>query len=226
MIKLKKSHYAMRGYIKNPEDIYTLSFERVRAASDLSRFPEDVAEMVIRVIHASGMPDCADDIAFTPDVAQKTSFALAAGAPVLADCSMVASGITKRFLHPKTDIIMTLYDDHISERAHLMSNTRSAAAVEDWGNYLDGAVVVIGNAPTALFHLMDKIDDGWAKPAAILGFPVGFVGAAESKSALAVRDDVSFMTLNGSRGGSAMASAALNAAAILAGRLMQDEVRA
>ena len=214
----------MRDYVKKPEDIYALSFERVRAQSDLSRFPHDVAEMVIRVIHASGMPDCANDIAFTDDVAVKASSALANGAPILADCGMVASGITKRFLHPKTEIIMSLYEDHIPERAHRMGNTRSAAAVEDWGDYIDGAVVVIGNAPTALFHLMDKIDAGWAKPAAILGFPVGFVGAAESKAELAARDDVSFMTVNGSRGGSAMASASLNAAAILAGRLMQDEV--
>lgn len=214
----------MRDYIKRPDDIYTLSFERVRAAADLSRFPEDVAELVIRVIHASGMPDCSDDIAFTADVAQKAAFALAQGAPVLADCAMVASGMTKRFLHPKTEIIMTLYDDHIPARAHQMGNTRSAAAVEDWQTHLDGAVVVIGNAPTALFHLMDKMDAGWAKPAAILGFPVGFVGAAESKAELARRDDVSFMTIQGSRGGSAMASAALNAAAILANRVMQDEV--
>ena len=214
----------MRDYIKRPEDIYALSFERVRAASDLSAFPDDVAELVIRVIHASGMPDCADDIAYTADVAMKASQALAHGAPILADCGMVASGITKRFLHPKTEIIMTLYDDHIPERAHKIGNTRSAAAVDDWENVIDGAVVVIGNAPTALFHLLDKIDGGWAKPAAILGFPVGFVGAAESKAELAARKDLSFMTIAGSRGGSAMASASLNAAAILAGRLMQDEV--
>ena len=213
-----------RDYIKSPEAIYTLSFERVRAAADLSRFPEDIAEMVIRVIHASGMPSCVDDIAFTPDVAVKASAALAQGAPILADCSMVASGITKRFLHPQTEIIMTLYDDHIPARAKAMGNTRSAAAVEDWQDHLNGAVVVIGNAPTALFHLLDKIDQGWGKPAAILGFPVGFVGAAESKGELATRQDLSFMTITGTRGGSAMASASLNAAAILAGRLMQDDV--
>lgn len=218
-----------RDYIKSPEAIYTLSFERVRAASDLSRFPDDVAEMVIRVIHASGMPSAADDIAFTPDVAMKASSALAQGAPILADCGMVASGITKRFLHPKTEIIMTLYDDGIPARASAMGNTRSAAAVEDWKDHLSqkdlgGAVVVIGNAPTALFHLLDRIDQGWGKPAAILAFPVGFVGAAESKDELAARDDLSFLTIKGTRGGSAMASASVNAAALLAGRLMQDEV--
>ena len=214
----------MRDYIKKPDQIYTLSFERVRAAADVSGFPHDVAELVIRVVHACGMPDCVDDIAYTADVAQKAAAALAQGAPILADCGMVASGITKRFLHPKTEIIMTLYDDHIPGRAHQIGNTRSAAAVEDSHAHIDGAVVVIGNAPTALFHLMDKIDEGWAKPAAILGFPVGFVGAAESKAELANRDDVSFMTIQGSRGGSAMASAAVNASAILANRLMQDEV--
>ena len=180
--------------------------------------------MVIRVIHASGMPSAADDIAFTPDVAMKASSALAQGAPILADCGMVASGITKRFLHPKTEIIMTLYDDGIPARASAMGNTRSAAAVEDWKDHLSGAVVVIGNAPTALFHLLDRIDQGWGKPAAILAFPVGFVGAAESKDELAARDDLSFLTITGTRGGSAMASASVNAAALLAGRLMQDEV--
>ena len=215
---------AGRDYIKSPEAIYTLSFERVRAASDLSRFPDDVAEMVIRVIHASGMPSAADDIAFTPDVARNAAAALASGVPILADCGMVASGITKRFLHPNTDIIMSLYDDHIPARAAQMGNTRSAAAVEDWHDHIDGAVVVIGNAPTALFHLLDKIDAGWGKPAAILGFPVGFVGAAESKDELAARTDLNFMTIRGTRGGSAMASASVNAAAILAGRLMQDDV--
>jgi precorrin-8X/cobalt-precorrin-8 methylmutase len=212
-----------RDYIKNPDDIYALSFERVRAASDLARFPDDVRELVVRVIHASGMPGCADDIAFTPDVAEKAASALANGAPVLADSAMVASGIIRRFLHPATEIIMTLYDDQVRARATAMGNTRSAAAVEDWQDHLDGGVVVIGNAPTALFHLLDKIDEGWPKPTAILGFPVGFVGAAESKAELAARADLTFMTLQGTRGGSAMATAALNAAAILAGRLMRDE---
>jgi precorrin-8X/cobalt-precorrin-8 methylmutase len=214
---------ATRDYIKDPDDIYALSFERVRAACDLKRFPDDIAEIVTRVIHASGMPSLADDIAFTPDVATDAASALAGGAPILADCAMTASGINKRFLHPATKIVMTLYDDQIQARAKAIGNTRSAAAVEDWQDYLDGGVVVIGNAPTALFHLLDKIDLGWPKPAAILGFPVGFVGAAEAKAELAQRADLSFMTLEGTRGGSAMASAALNAVAILAGRLICDE---
>lgn len=206
------------SYIKDPAAIYALSFERVRAATDLSRFPDDIAEMVIRVVHACGMPDLVSDLAFTPDVAAKASTALAAGKPILADCAMVVSGITSRFLPQHNPIIMTLYDDAVPTRAQDLSTTRSAAAVEDWQDHIDGAVVVIGNAPTALFHLLEKIDQGWAKPAAILGFPVGFVGAAESKSVLAARPDLDFLTVHGTRGGSAMASAAVNAAAILAGR--------
>lgn len=205
-------------YIKDPAAIYAQSFERVRAATSLDRFPEDVAEIVIRVVHACGMPDIADDIAFTPDLAQKAVHALASGKPILADCAMVASGITARFLHPNTDIIMTLYHDDIPARAKALGTTRSAAAVEDWHDHLDGAVVAIGNAPTALFHLMEKLDQGWPKPAAILAFPVGFVGAAESKEAVSLRHDVDFITAQGTRGGSAMASAAVNAAALLAAR--------
>ena len=131
---------------------------------------------------------------------------------------MVASGITARFLPQNNPIIMTLYDEDIPDRAQSLGTTRSAAAVEDWFEHIEGAVVVIGNAPTALFHLLEKIDQGWPKPAAVLGFPVGFVGAAESKSALASRDDLDFLTVHGTRGGSAMASAAVNAAAILSGR--------
>lgn len=206
------------AYIKDPAAIYRLSFERVRAATDLSRFPDDVAELVIRVVHACGMPDAAKDIAFTQNVAAKSAAALAKGAPILADCAMVASGITARFLPQNNPIVMTLYDHDIPARAQDLATTRSAAAVEDWQDHLDGAVVVIGNAPTALFHLLEKIDQGWAKPAAVLGFPVGFVGAAESKAALAARDDLDYLTILGTRGGSAMASAAVNAAAILAGR--------
>ena len=206
------------SYIKDPAAIYALSFERVRASTDLTRFPDDVAEMVIRVVHACGMPDLTDDLAFTPNVAKRASSALAAGKPILADCAMVASGITARFLPQNNPIIMTLYDEDIPDRAQSLGTTRSAAAVEDWFEHIEGAVVVIGNAPTALFHLLEKIDQGWPKPAAVLGFPVGFVGATESKSALASRDDLDFLTVHGTRGGSAMASAAVNAAAILSGR--------
>lgn len=208
----------MTDYIKDPAAIYALSFERVRAATDLARFPEDVAELAIRVVHACGMPDLADDLAFTPDVAIKAVDALKKGAPILADCAMVASGITARFLPQSNPIIMTLYDEAMPDRAKALGTTRSAAAVEDWQDHIDGAVVAIGNAPTALFHLLEKIDQGWPKPAAIFGFPVGFVGAAESKSALAGRSDLDFLVVQGTRGGSAMASAAVNATALLAGK--------
>jgi precorrin-8X/cobalt-precorrin-8 methylmutase len=203
-------------YIKDPSAIYALSFERAAAATVLDRFPDDVAEIVIRIVHACGMPEVADDIVFTPEVAAKAIAALGAGAAVLADCGMVASGITKRFLSPDTSITMTLYDDGMAGRASRLGTTRSAAAVEDWHDHLDGAVVAIGNAPTALFHLLERIDGGWPKPAVIFGFPVGFVGAAESKDLLAQRDDLDFLTLRGNRGGSAMAAAAVNGAALLA----------
>ncbi|MCE2516948.1 MAG: precorrin-8X methylmutase [Alphaproteobacteria bacterium] len=210
-------------YIKDPAEIYALSFERVRAATSLARFSPELAEVVIRVVHACGMPDAADDILASPEAAAQAITALAGGAPVLADCAMVASGITKRFLHPDTSITMTLYDEATPARAKALGTTRSAAAVEDWRRDIGGAVVAIGNAPTALFHLLEKIDDGWPKPAVILAFPVGFVGAAESKAALAERDDLDFITLSGTRGGSAMASAAVNAAALLAQK-PRDEV--
>ena len=209
---------AISDYIKDPAAIYAQSFERVRAATDLSRFPDDIAEVVIRIVHACGMPDLADDIAFTPDLARNSAEALKAGAPIIADCAMVASGITTRFLPKANPVIMTLYDEAIPDRAKAMATTRSAAAVEDWRAHIDGAVVVIGNAPTALFHLLEHLDRDWPKPAAILGFPVGFVGAAESKAALAARADLDFITVHGTRGGSAMASGALNAVAIQAGR--------
>ena len=209
---------AISDYIKDPAAIYAQSFERVRAATDLSRFPDDIAEVVVRIVHACGMPDLADDIAFTPDLARKAAEALKAGAPIIADCAMVASGITTRFLPKANPVIMTLYDAAIPDRAKAMATTRSAAAVEDWCAHIDGAVVVIGNAPTALFHLLEHLDRDWPKPAAILGFPVGFVGAAESKAALAARADLDFITVHGTRGGSAMASSALNALALQAGR--------
>jgi len=207
-------------YLRDPDAIYALSFERVRAAVPLERFPRDVAEIVLRVVHACGMPEIADDIAYSDDVAGRTVLALRGGAPIIADCAMVASGITKRFLPAGNEIIMTLNDDDIPAKANALGTTRSAAAVESWYPFLDGAVVAIGNAPTALFHLLERLDEGWPAPAVILAFPVGFVGAAESKAALAINPPANsaFMCLSGTRGGSAMASAAVNAAALLAGR--------
>lgn len=211
---------ARGDYLRDPEAIYALSFERVRAATALDRFDDDLAEIVIRVVHACGMPDLVDVIEAGNDPAAKAVSALSAGAPVICDCAMVAAGITTKFLPASNPVLVTLNNAEVPARAKAMQTTRSAAAVEDWHDHLDGAVVAIGNAPTALFHLMEKLDAGWPRPAAILAFPVGFVGAAESKATLAENppQSVGFITAHGTRGGSAMASAAVNAAAILAGR--------
>ena len=216
------------AYLSEPEAIYALSFERERAATKLDHFKDDVAEIVIRVVHACGMPDLAGDITASDDVARAAVQALVSGAPVIADCEMVASGITRRFLPSGNNVLVTLNHDAVPARAKAMQTTRSAAAVEDWHDHLEGAVVAIGNAPTALFHLMEKLDQGWPKPAVIFAFPVGFVGAAESKLALADNPpaDVSFMAAHGTRGGSAMASAAVNAAALLATRSLNGDADA
>lgn len=209
------------SYLRDPKAIYDLSFERVRAEARLDRFSPDVAEMVIRVIHACGMPDLADDIIASPCVMERTASALGQGAPILCDCTMVASGITRRFLATRNRVVVTLNNEGVAGDASRLGTTRSAAAVEQWHHDIGGAVVAIGNAPTALFHLLEKLADGWPSPAVILGFPVGFVGAAESKDLLAQRGseaDFGFITVSGTRGGSAMASAAVNAGAIMAGR--------
>ena len=208
------------SYLRDPEAIYALSFERVRAATKLDHFQDDDAEIVIRVVHACGMPDLVDDLAVSDDVARAAVQALLSGAPVIADCEMVASGITRRFLPAGNDVLVTLNHADVPDRARALQTTRSAAAVEHWHDHLEGAVVAIGNAPTALFHLMEKLDQGWPKPAVIFAFPVGFVGAAESKLALAKTPpaDVAYMAAHGTRGGSAMASAAVNAASLLATR--------
>ena len=204
----------MRPYEKDPAAIYAASFATVRAEAALDRFPRDVAEMVVRVIHACGMVEVADRIDHAAEVAEAGIAALSAGAPVYVDCEMVASGITRRLL-PGTEIRCTLNDSRVPDMARDLGTTRSAAAVDLWET--DGAVIAIGNAPTALFRLLERLDDGAPAPAAILAFPVGFVGAAESKAELA-RDPrgVPYLTLRGRRGGSAMASAAVNALGILA----------
>jgi len=160
------------------------------------------------------MTDVPNRLAWSDDVVTSARAALSAGKPILCDCEMVKSGIIQRFLPPAVRTFVTLNHETVPDRAKAIGNTRSAAAVELWADDLDGAVVVIGNAPTALFHLLELIDEGAPKPAAILGFPVGFIGAAESKAELAARPrGVPFLTLRGRRGGSAMASAALNAIA-------------
>ena len=205
------------SYLRDAEAIYALSFERVRASADLSRFPYEVEEILVRLIHASGMPDLTDDILFSENVGEQAIEAIASGKPIFCDSAMVAAGITKRFLPHKNKIIVTLDDKETFKRAEQLKTTRSAAAVEAWRDDLEGSVVAIGNAPTALFHLLEGLAMGWQKPAAILAFPVGFVGAAEAKAHLAetCHEAIGFITLSGTRGGSAMAAAAVNAIALL-----------
>ncbi len=205
----------MRPYEKNPSAIYAASFATVRREARLERFDPGMETMAVRLIHACGMVEIADRLAYSQNAYAAGRAALQAGAPVLCDCEMVGAGITRRTLPAENDIIVTLNDPKTPALAAGIGNTRSAAAVELWADHLEGAVVAIGNAPTALFHLMELIDQGAAKPAVILGFPVGFVGAAESKAELANNPrGCEFVALRGRRGGSAMASAAVNALAI------------
>ena len=201
-------------YLRDPDAIYRQSFATIRAEARLERFPPDVAEIAIRVAHACGMVEVVDDLVFDPDVAARGRAALAAGAPVLADCRMVEAGIIRARLPAGNDVVSLIGDPSLPDLARRLGTTRSAAMVDLWRDRLDGAVVAIGNAPTALFRLLELLADGAPRPAAILGFPVGFVGAAESKAALADSGlGVPFLTLPGRRGGSAMAAAAVNALA-------------
>lgn len=200
-------------YLKDPAAIYAQSFATVRAEAQLERFPNDLAEVVVRLIHACGMPEIAGDIGFTADAVAAGRAALKSGAPILVDANMVGAGIIRRHLSANA-IICTLDDAGVAEDAKARATTRSAAAVDRWLPHLAGSVVAIGNAPTALFRLLELLQDGAPKPAVILGFPVGFVGAAESKDALAADPSgVPFVTLKGRVGGSAIASAAVNALA-------------
>ena len=204
----------MRPYEKNPRAIYAESFATVRREARLDRFAPGMQELAIRLIHACGMIDVADRLAYSDGAVDAGRDALSSGRPVLCDCEMVAAGIIRRHLPTGNDVIVTLNETRVPELASSIGNTRSAAAVELWRPYLDGAVVAIGNAPTALFHLLELLDEGAPRPAVVLGFPVGFVGAAESKAELAGNPrDCDFICLRGRRGGSAMASAAVNALA-------------
>lgn len=204
----------MMDYLRQGEDIYRQSFAIIRAEASLGQLPADLAGVAVRLIHACGMPDIVQDLAASADAVQVGREALAAGAPLLCDAQMVAHGITQKRLPANNAIICTLNQAQVPEIAQRIHNTRSAAALDLWGPHLRGAVVAIGNAPTALFRLLELLDEGAAKPALILGFPVGFVGAAESKAELAAHSrGVPFITLHGRRGGSAMAAAAVNALA-------------
>jgi precorrin-8X/cobalt-precorrin-8 methylmutase len=202
------------AYLRDGAAIYERSFAIIRAEADLSRFAADEADVAVRMIHACGQVDLARHIVFGNNMVAAARGALAAGAPILCDAEMVARGITRARLPANNEVICTLNDPRTVALAKDKATTRSAAALDLWRERLGGAVVAIGNAPTALFHLLDMLDAGAAKPAAILGIPVGFVGAAESKAALA--DDprgVPFLTVRGRVGGSAMTAAAVNALA-------------
>ncbi len=204
----------MRPYLKDPKEIYAESFATVRREARLDRFPQGLDALAIRVIHACGMIEVADRLAFSGGAHAAGAQALRAGAPVLCDCQMVAAGIIRRRLPAENDVLVTLNDPEVPQMAQALGTTRSAAAVDLWRGRIEGAVVAVGNAPTALFHLLERLDQGWPRPAVILGFPVGFVGAAESKAELAGDPrGCDFVTLRGRRGGSAIASAAVNALA-------------
>ena len=202
----------MTQYIKDGAEIYRQSFATIRAESDLTRFPDDVAKVVVRMIHACGMTDLPNDVAFTPNVVRNARAALHKGAPILCDANMVASGVTRRRLPKDNEVLCHLQDPRTPELAKTIGNTRSAAALELLQDRFEGAVIAIGNAPTALFHLIDLINAGAPRPAAVLGIPVGFIGAQESKEALAATD-LEHLVVHGRRGGSAMTAAAINAIA-------------
>lgn len=202
----------MRPYLKDPEAIYAESFAVVRKEARLDRFDSGMTRLATRVVHACGMPDVAGRLVCSPRACESARIALATGAPIICDCKMAAAGISPRNLPRNNDVIVTLNDPAVPALAKELRTTRSAAAVDLWHDRIEGAIVVIGNAPTALFHLLERLDGGWPKPAVILGFPVGFIGAAESKAELAANPrGCEFVALRGRRGGSAMASAAVNA---------------
>ncbi|MCF5823965.1 precorrin-8X methylmutase [Pseudomonas syringae] len=204
----------MIDYIRDGQEIYRNSFSIIRAEARLDTIPADLEKLAVRVIHACGMVEVIEDLRFSPGAGTAGRNALAAGAPILCDARMVSEGITRTRLPANNPIICTLHDEGVREMALELGNTRSAVALERWRPHLEGSVVVIGNAPTALFYLLEMLDAGAPKPALILGFPVGFVGAAESKAMLAADSrGVPFVIMQGRRGGSAMAVAAVNALA-------------
>ncbi|MGF6691298.1 precorrin-8X/cobalt-precorrin-8 methylmutase [Metapseudomonas resinovorans] len=204
----------MIEYIRDGQEIYRNSFSIIRAEANLAGIPADLEKLAVRVIHACGMVDVVEDLRFSPGAGAAGRAAIANGAPILCDARMVAEGITRARLPADNPVICTLNDPGVPELARERGNTRSAVALEHWREHLEGSVVVIGNAPTALFYLLEMLDAGAPKPALILGFPVGFVGAAESKEMLATDSrGVPYVIVRGRRGGSAMAAAAVNALA-------------
>jgi precorrin-8X/cobalt-precorrin-8 methylmutase len=204
---------ASRDYIREGAEIYRRSFSIIRAEADLTRFSGTAERVVVRMIHACGMTDLPKDVDLSGDFAEAAEAALRRGAPILCDAKMVANGITRARLPAGNEVVCTLDDPRVPALAADLGNTRSAAAMELWRERLEGALVVVGNAPTALFRLLEMLDAGAPKPAAVIGIPVGFIGAAESKEALARDRRVPYLVVHGRRGGSAMAAAAVNALA-------------
>ncbi len=205
----------MLDYIRDGNAIYQQSFATIRAEANLAILPQDLEVVAVRLIHACGMTDIVEDLAYSEDVVKVGREALKNGAKIFCDAQMVANGVTRKRLPANNEVICTLNEPEVLDLAKQIGNTRSAAAMELWRSQIEGAIVAIGNAPTALFRLLEMLDQGLPKPAVILGFPVGFVGAIESKAALAANSrGVAFLTIHGRRGGSAMAAAALNALAM------------
>jgi len=201
-------------YITDGAEIYRRSFATIRAEADLARFTPDEERVAVRMIHAAGEVDLAEDIVFSPGATDAAQGALRAGAPILCDVNMVASGVTRARLPADNDVVCLLREPGVAERAREIANTRTAAAVEMWGERIDGAVLAFGNAPTALFHLLELLCDKPWRPAVVLGIPVGFIGAAESKDALVENDlGLEYVTVRGRRGGSAITCGAINALA-------------
>lgn len=199
-------------YVRDGAEIYRRSFATIRAEADLAGFPADVAQVVVRMIHSCGMTDLPRDVGYSAGVVQRARAALNGGAPILCDAQMVTAGITRSRLPAGNEVVCTLRDPAAVALAARLGTTRSAAAIDLWAGRLDGAVAVIGNAPTALFRLLEIAGEGGPRPAAVIGIPVGFVGAAESKQAL-VESGLEHLVVHGRRGGSAMAVAAVNAIA-------------
>ncbi|MFD5424912.1 precorrin-8X methylmutase [Streptomyces sp. NPDC127084] len=210
----EKKTVTVFDYEKDGAEIYRQSFATIRAEADLAALPADVSQVAVRMIHACGMVDLVRDLAYSPGVVARAREALRAGAPILCDAQMVASGVTRKRLPAGNDVVCTLSDPKVPALAAELGTTRSAAALELWRDRLDGAVVAVGNAPTALFRLLEMIEEGAPRPAAVIGIPVGFIGAAESKDALAAHPSgLEHLVVRGRRGGSAMAAAAINAMA-------------
>jgi precorrin-8X/cobalt-precorrin-8 methylmutase len=202
-----------QDYIRDGAAIYARSFSIIRAEADLAGLSAEEERVAVRIIHACGMVDIVRDLVMSPKFAASASSALKNGAPILCDSMMVADGVTRARLPARNEVICTLRDPRVPQIASDIGNTRTAAAMELWRPLIAGSLVVVGNAPTALFRLMEMLDEGVAKPAAVIGMPVGFVGAAESKDALAADARIPYAIIKGRKGGSAMAAAAVNALA-------------